>query len=311
MPGVFELFTYSARAALVLAQDVARVRGHVEVGTRQLLLGLLHGEEHAAFVAVRGLGIDPAGLRLQGESAVGPGAPRGSLPFTAAAKQVLVATAREKERLRHDRIGTGHLLLALIAAGHDGAGQGGAARMLHAAGADLEAARGQVRRAWARDVMETPERDGEGGADGRHPGLGRALMCHRREDLPPELPAELDRAFCHAGLVMVADDEPAAATDVAQCDVVIAVIGPYWLPATTERGERRIEQPADPVRTTLEAALALGKPVLPVLVGDPVVRGDQVPAGLAALTRQAAIRVPADALGEHVAALMRLYAPQR
>lgn len=55
-------------------------------------------------------------------------------------------------------------------------------------------------------------------------------------------------------------------TAVQSCDVVLAVIGPEWL--TCEAGgQRRIDDPADLVRTEILTAFAGDVPVIPVLVG--------------------------------------------
>jgi hypothetical protein len=59
---------------------------------------------------------------------------------------------------------------------------------------------------------------------------------------------------------------------VQQTDVLLAVIGDGWLDASYQdgpkRGKRRLEDPEDYVRIEVEAALALGIPVIPVLVGE-------------------------------------------
>ena len=49
-------------------------------------------------------------------------------------------------------------------------------------------------------------------------------------------------------------------------DVVLAIIGPKWL-GRTRAGSARINETTDPVRIEIEAALARGIPVVPVLVG--------------------------------------------
>lgn len=69
-------------------------------------------------------------------------------------------------------------------------------------------------------------------------------------------------------------------------DVVLAVIGPEW--AVVERRE----QPVDYVRTELVTALQLGKPVIPVLVGDtPVPNTTALPQPLAQLGGLHAVRL--------------------
>ena len=54
---------------------------------------------------------------------------------------------------------------------------------------------------------------------------------------------------------------------VATCDVFIAMIGPTWLTAIDDDGERRIDQWNDFVRIEIASALRQKKLVIPVLVG--------------------------------------------
>jgi hypothetical protein len=53
---------------------------------------------------------------------------------------------------------------------------------------------------------------------------------------------------------------------VAQCSVVIAVIGRHWLDATDQSGRRRLDSSNDYVRIELASALKRDIPVIPVLV---------------------------------------------
>jgi len=69
------------------------------------------------------------------------------------------------------------------------------------------------------------------------------------------------------------DDFPKRlSNEVKKCDVLLAVIGDRWLDALCEdgphKGKRRLEDPGDYVRIEIESALALGRPVIPVLVGQ-------------------------------------------
>lgn len=61
--------------------------------------------------------------------------------------------------------------------------------------------------------------------------------------------------------------ETALREAVADCSVFLMVIGPNWL-AEDADGHRRIDAPADWVRTEIELALAGGKPIIPILIGD-------------------------------------------
>ena len=54
---------------------------------------------------------------------------------------------------------------------------------------------------------------------------------------------------------------------VGQCQLFLAVLGAGWLDARDEAGKRRLDSPNDFVRIEIEAALARGIPVIPVLVG--------------------------------------------
>src|SRR5215469_12903638 len=71
---------------------------------------------------------------------------------------------------------------------------------------------------------------------------------------------------------------------VANCHVLLAVIGPTWLTATDERGRRRLDDPHDIVRLEIEAALARDVRVIPILVEGAAMPGrDDLPESLADL----------------------------
>ena len=55
-------------------------------------------------------------------------------------------------------------------------------------------------------------------------------------------------------------------TELAQTDVLVAVVGPKWLGRPGEGGRMRIAEESDPVRIEIETALQRGIPVVPVLV---------------------------------------------
>lgn len=72
-----------------------------------------------------------------------------------------------------------------------------------------------------------------------------------------------------------------------RCRVFLALIGPHWLEAKDETGQRRLDDPADWVRLELETAFATpGLQVVPVLVnGARMPRGDELPESLRRLPR--------------------------
>eukprot|EP01041_Mallomonas_annulata_P019814 gene19814-39325_t len=76
------------------------------------------------------------------------------------------------------------------------------------------------------------------------------------------------------------------------CEVLVALIGPGWADARTEKGDRRLHDAEDFVRIELRAALTRGIKVFPVLVDGAIPpRADQLPNDLQPLVRRQAIRL--------------------
>ena len=79
---------------------------------------------------------------------------------------------------------------------------------------------------------------------------------------------------------------------VAACQVLLVILGPDWLTATDERGARRLDDPGDTVRLEIEAALARGVRVIPILAEGAVMPGrNDLPESLAGLAHRNAIRI--------------------
>jgi hypothetical protein len=135
---MFERFTDRARRVIVLAQEEARHLNHNYIGTEHILLGLIHEGEGIAAQTLTQLDISLEAVRSQVEQIVGQGesGPTGHIPFTPRAKKVLELSLREALELRHNYIGTEHILLGLIREG-----QGVAAQVLVNLGAGLERVR--------------------------------------------------------------------------------------------------------------------------------------------------------------------------
>jgi TIR domain len=145
-----------------------------------------------------------------------------------------------------------------------------------------------------------PRRDGKG----RHDDAGAwrpGFICYRREDagypagwLFDQLTARLgaDRVFKDVDSIEPGDDFAEVITEaVSSCAVLLAVIGGRWLAAAGPDG-RRLDDPGDFVRLEIEAALARGVRLVPVLVdGARMPRPDQLPASLAPLARRQAIEL--------------------
>jgi ATP-dependent Clp protease ATP-binding subunit ClpC len=184
---MFERFTSRARRVIVLAQEEARDLGHNYIGTEHLLLGLVREEEGVAALALRPLGVTLQATREQVQAAAGPAAPEqtGHIPFTPRAKKVLELSLREALQLRHNYIGTEHILLGLVLEGErlpPGEAKGKGVEALTALGAGLERVRERV-----MEVLREMHPEGVAAAEsataaagpssipGVPPGLGRRL----------------------------------------------------------------------------------------------------------------------------------------
>ena len=92
-----------------------------------------------------------------------------------------------------------------------------------------------------------------------------------------------------------------------QCRVVLVMIGPVWTTATNPYGWRRLWDPNDFVRLELEAALARGIPVVPVLLdGASPPRPEELPPSVQAICFRHAISIGDDPhFDDDVARLIR------
>jgi ATP-dependent Clp protease ATP-binding subunit ClpC len=116
--GVFERFTATASHVVVKAQEQAHALGHDHIGTEHLLLGLACEQREIADQVLHSVGITPDRARDQLVLIVPPSEPvtSGEIPFTPLAKKALELSLRESLALSHTSIGTGHVLLGLLAA---------------------------------------------------------------------------------------------------------------------------------------------------------------------------------------------------
>ena len=108
-------FTQRARHVILLAQDEADRMQHSEVGTPHLFSALLReGEGTAAQVLIQ-MGLNLEAVRQAGQVLKAPGQTLGPPPkLSSQAKRMLELSAEEARELRHNYIGTEHLLLALL-----------------------------------------------------------------------------------------------------------------------------------------------------------------------------------------------------
>ncbi len=141
MADKFDKFTERARRVLTLAQEEAHRFNHHYIGTEHILLGLLAEEEGMGARVLQNVGVQLSQVRQRVEHIVGrgEGTTTGELSITPRAKRVLEFATDEARRLRHDYIGTEHLLLGLVREG-----EGLAARVLLSLGVTLPRVRDEV-----------------------------------------------------------------------------------------------------------------------------------------------------------------------
>ena len=113
---MFERFTNKARHVVVLSQEEARLLSHNYIGTEHILLGLLGEPESIAGTVLESFGFTRDGVRAEVEKRIGRGKGKlsGHIPFTPRAKKVMELSLREALSIRHNYIGTEHILLGLI-----------------------------------------------------------------------------------------------------------------------------------------------------------------------------------------------------
>jgi ATP-dependent Clp protease ATP-binding subunit ClpC len=108
-------FTADVRKSLSRSREEAGLLGNEYVGSEHILLGLLHVNSGNATRVLERLNIEAATLRTSILAIVQRGTtnPTQDLPYTARAKRVLEKAMIAARDLRHDYVGTEHLLLGL------------------------------------------------------------------------------------------------------------------------------------------------------------------------------------------------------
>jgi hypothetical protein len=73
--------------------------------------------------------------------------------------------------------------------------------------------------------------------------------------------------------------------EVAKCDLLLVLIGPDWLNAQDNDGNRRLDNPNDLVRLEIATALARDIPVVPIMLdGARIPKEDELPADISELS---------------------------
>jgi Flp pilus assembly protein TadD len=131
---------------------------------------------------------------------------------------------------------------------------------------------------------------------------GKIFINYRRDDsggTAGRLHDRLAQTFGRKNLFMDVDHVPAGVdfveylgSQVAACDVFLAVIGPNWVDAKDDSGHRRFDNPNDYVAVEIAAALARNIRVIPVLIdGARTPKADKLPDSIKPLVRRNAVEV--------------------
>lgn len=111
-------YTNQAKTAVKYAEKTARRYKHSYIGTEHLLAGLLHEEEGTAGMVLRDMGISEERLMEMIQKLIAPeesnvlNADRAG--YTPRATRMLEGAVEEADDLRSEKIGTEHLLLAML-----------------------------------------------------------------------------------------------------------------------------------------------------------------------------------------------------
>lgn len=121
-----ERFTERARKVMLLANQEAQRLNHEYIGTEHILLGLIKEGAGIAANVLRNLNIDLRKVRLEVEKLVQSGpdmVTMGKLPQTPRTKKVIEYSIEEASHLKHNYVGTEHILLGLLRENEGVAGQ--------------------------------------------------------------------------------------------------------------------------------------------------------------------------------------------
>jgi Clp amino terminal domain, pathogenicity island component len=112
----FGQFTDKAIKVIMLAQEESRRLRHNFVGTEQILLGLIAEGTGIAAITLNQHKVNLKNARIEVEKIIGRGSDKVAeeIPFTPRAKRLLELSKKEADELRHNYVGTEHLLLGLI-----------------------------------------------------------------------------------------------------------------------------------------------------------------------------------------------------
>ncbi len=116
---MFERYTDNARRVLSRARQEAQKFRHDHIGTEHILLGLIEVKDGVGAEILRHRNINLKAAKAEVQKMVTPGNPESgetfiALPRTTHAHELIDDAVEEARTLKHNFIGTEHLLLALL-----------------------------------------------------------------------------------------------------------------------------------------------------------------------------------------------------
>ena len=148
-------YTEQARTAIMYAEKMARKCGHSYIGTEHLLAGLIHEEQGTAGMVLRDLGITEAKLKEMIDKLIAPGSDvmtADTRGYTPRAERVLEESRQQAQDFRSVRIGTEHILLAML-----GELDCVATRLLHTMGIQIQKLQTELLIAMGEDSAQARE----------------------------------------------------------------------------------------------------------------------------------------------------------
>lgn len=148
-------YTEQARTAIMYAEKMARKCGHSYIGTEHLLAGLIHEEQGTAGMVLRDLGITEAKLKEMIDKLIAPGSvvmTADTRGYTPRAERVLEESRQQAQDFRSVRIGTEHILLAML-----GELDCVATRLLHTMGIQIQKLQTELLIAMGEDSAQARE----------------------------------------------------------------------------------------------------------------------------------------------------------
>ena len=148
-------YTEQARTAIMYAEKMARKCGHSYIGTEHLLAGLIHEEQGTAGMVLRDLGVTEAKLKEMIDKLIAPGSDvmtADTRGYTPRAERVLEESRQQAQDFRSVRIGTEHILLAML-----GELDCVATRLLHTMGIQIQKLQTELLIAMGEDSAQARE----------------------------------------------------------------------------------------------------------------------------------------------------------